>query len=129
MWWPSPLVMIGTPVSIVDWRAKCIQRWSFACCCSSLLSRAWSVMVIFFPSPGTRSSRAPVVELLLQFQVDERLGRLHAVEAADPGVEERDQLIVVLAHDLRHGVETAGREHDVRDLGDLGQLLREAPRV
>ena len=31
--------MIGTPdVSIVDWREKCIQRWSFAFCCSAAVS-------------------------------------------------------------------------------------------
>ena len=39
MWWPSPLTMMGTPCSSsTDWRAKCIQRWSLAFCCSSASS-------------------------------------------------------------------------------------------
>jgi hypothetical protein len=40
MWWPWPLVMIGTPapVSMTDWRAKCIQRWSLAFCCMTAFS-------------------------------------------------------------------------------------------
>ena len=34
MWWPSPLTMMGTPapLSMTDWREKCIQRWSLAFC-------------------------------------------------------------------------------------------------
>ena len=43
----------------------------------------------------------------MQLEVDERLGRADAVDAADLRIEQIDQLLVVLAHDLRDEVERA----------------------
>src|SRR6478735_3295781 len=119
--------MMGAPCSSsTDWREKCIQRWSLAFCCSSAsvcTLRALSVTVM------VRSPGSPVVELLLQLQVDEGLRRLDAVDAADALVEQFDEVVVVLADDLREHVEAARREHDVVDRGDLGETLRDGAAV
>src|SRR5690606_72051 len=127
MWWPSPRTMMGAPCSSsTDWRVKCIQRWSLAFCCSSAsvcALRAFSIMVM------VRSPGSPVVELLLQLQIDEGLGGLHAVDAADAVVEQFDEVVVVLAHDLGEDVEAAGREHDVVDGGDVAELLGDGAAV
>src|SRR6478752_199340 len=119
--------MIGAPCSSsTDWRVKCIQRWSLAFCCSSAsvcTLRALSVTVM------VRSPGSPVVELLLQLQVDEGLRRLDAVDAADALVEQFDEVVVVFADDLGEDVEAAGGEHDVVDGGDLGESFGDAAAV
>ena len=66
-----------------DWREKCIQRWSLAFCCRSasvVLSASVTgvtvvSMVMICSLPGS-----PVVELLVEFQIDEGLGGLHALD-------------------------------------------------
>ena len=61
----------------------------------------------------------PRVGLLGRAEVDERLGRRAHRDGADLVVDEREEVVVVLAHDLDQQVERAGGEHDVDDVGDV----------
>src|SRR6185437_789573 len=64
----------------------------------------------------------PVVDLLGDVQVDERLGGRHALDRPDL-VQHRQQVLVVAADELGHQVERAGRDHQVVDLVERGQLV------
>src|SRR5262245_54317297 len=67
--------------------------------------------------------RTPVVELLPELQVQERLGRGDAVEPADP-VRDVEQVAAVAADDLDEDVELARGDDDVVGLVPAGDLVR-----
>src|SRR5712691_12006860 len=53
---------------------------------------------------GSRSMCTPCVGLLAQADVDEGLGRAHARDGAQLVADEREEMVVVLAHDFIGGV-------------------------
>src|SRR5687767_954898 len=74
----------------------------------------------------------PLVALLDEAQLDQRLGRADALDGCESVGEDAQQVLVVLAHDLAEQVVPAGGDHDVRHLLQLGDLLRDAvkpPRI
>src|SRR5215510_4386695 len=98
--------MIGTcaPASYAPSRLKCIHRWRRASSSSSSAER-WSVI-------GSSSSRTPGVRLFVEAEVGEGLGRAHARDGADLVVEQREEVVVVLAHDLEQQVERPADDDD-----------------
>src|SRR5436305_883384 len=67
------------------------------------------------------SSCSPWVGLLAELEVDEGLRTGHEGHGADPA-QDLEQVIVVLADDLRQHVERAGGDDDVVDLLHVGEL-------
>ena len=64
----------------------------------------------------------------MQFEIDERVDGLHAVDRADAAAE-LDEVVVVLADHLGEQVVGAGGEHDVVGRGDRTDGLRDLGRV
>src|SRR3954447_11098892 len=131
---PSPRTMAGTGASLyADMRVKCIQRCSRAEADSASVSYVvallsvlgWiGVVVTRTPSVGGGAlARAPVVGLLHELEIEERLGPGHAGDRADAAVHEVEQVLVVLDDDLGQQVERAGGHHDVVDFADRGELV------
>ena len=88
---------------------------------SGVIATRCSAVLISFGTPtvsDVMSRRSPRVGLLLDAQVDERLGRAHARQRAQSIVHEVEQALVVLDHRLDEQVERTGGDDDVGDLGD-----------
>src|SRR5262245_20627936 len=90
--------------------------------CSAVLISFGTPTVNALISRGSRSRRTPGVRLLLDAHVDERLGRAHTRECAQPVVHEVEQPFVVLDDRLDEEVERPGGHHHVRNLRDRGDL-------
>src|SRR4051794_41141705 len=78
---------------------------------------------------GWCSSRSPGVGLFVELEVHEGLGAADSGDAADLVVEQREQPLVVLAHDLEQEVERTRSEHDVVDLRDPGERVGDGADV
>src|SRR5207249_11979829 len=66
----------------------------------------------------------PVVELLPELEVEERLGGRDAVEGSDP-VRDAEQIAAVAADDLDQDVELTGGDDDVVGLVPARDLVRD----
>src|SRR4051812_44890654 len=67
----------------------------------------------------------PLVALLHQPEVHERLRYPNPGDLAEPLAKELEQVLVVLRDALDEDVVRAGGDHDVVGLGELGDLLRD----
>ena len=76
---------------------------------------------------AARSVVPPLVRLLDDAQVDERLGRAHALDPAEPLGQERQERLAVLADRLDQEIVGAGRGDDVDDLRAAWRSPRPRP--
>src|SRR6478736_7953181 len=97
---------------------------------SGVIATRCSAVLISFGTPTVnvmsrrpRSRCPPRVGLLLDAQVDERLGRAHSRKRAEPIVHEVEQTLVVFDHCFDEEVERPCGDHHVGDLGDRADLV------